>query len=44
MDSSPTKNLSSFTHSFVYNVLQNIFFYVQQKKLIHAGLEQLEDE
>ncbi len=28
----------------VNNILQNIFFCVQQKKLIHTGLEKLEGE
>ncbi len=29
---------------FVTNILQNIFFCVQQKKETHTGFEQLEDE
>jgi len=28
----------------VTNIFQNIFFYVQQKREIHTGLEQLEDD
>jgi len=28
----------------VTNIFQNIFFYVQQQKEIHTGLEQLEGE
>jgi len=32
------------SNCLVTEILQNIIFYVQQKKETHTGLEQLEDE
>jgi len=38
----PTMEVNGVHELFGYHILQNIFFCVQQKKEIHAGLEQLE--